>query len=223
MQAERLEVRARVHAALGDPSRLAIVDRLVLSDRAPSELQAELGIDSNLLAHHLRLLERVGLVHRVVSQGDKRRRYVRLAPERLPDLGVGGSLRVGRVVFVCTENIARSQLAAALWNHRAMGVPAASGGTDPKDHVHPGAIRAAASLGLDLRDARPGPIPRARRADLVVTVCDRAHERMVGAGPRSHLHWSIPDPVASRDERAFEVAAATLAARIERLAPALSL
>src|ERR1700730_7317217 len=48
--------RAQLHAALGDPHRLAIVDELALSDRAPSELAAMLGIDSNLLAHHLGVL-----------------------------------------------------------------------------------------------------------------------------------------------------------------------
>ncbi|MGH2722144.1 MAG: helix-turn-helix domain-containing protein [Actinomycetota bacterium] len=221
MQDELLVRRAGLHAALADPHRLAIVDRLVLSDRAPSELQAGLGVDSNLLAHHLGILERAGLVERVVSQGDRRRRYVRLVPETLTDLGVGGAVRVGRVVFVCTENVARSQLAAALWNHRHPGIPAASGGTEPGDHVHPGAIRAGAALGLDLRGARPGPVPRTGRGDLIVTVCDRAHERLRTGGPREQLHWAIPDPATSHDQRAFAVAAAALAARIERLASAV--
>ncbi|MGH2687812.1 MAG: helix-turn-helix domain-containing protein [Actinomycetota bacterium] len=210
--------RAGLHAALADPHRLAIVDRLVLSDRAPSELQAALRVDSNLLAHHLGVLERSGLVERVVSQGDRRRRYVRLVPETLTDLGVGGAVRVGRVVFVCTENIARSQMAAALWTQRRPGVPAASGGTEPGDLVHPGAVRAADALGLNLRDARPGPVPRTRKGDLVVTVCDRAHERLRAAVSGQYLHWSLADPAASHDEGAFEMAAEAIAARIERLA-----
>ncbi|MGZ5354378.1 MAG: ArsR/SmtB family transcription factor, partial [Actinomycetota bacterium] len=54
--------RAAVHAALADPSRLRIVDELAMSDRSPSELGAALGIGSNLLAHHVRVLEETGLV-----------------------------------------------------------------------------------------------------------------------------------------------------------------
>jgi DNA-binding transcriptional ArsR family regulator len=56
--------RARVHAALGDPARLAIVDRLVLGDASPSEIGRVLGLSSNLLAHHVKLLERAGVLER---------------------------------------------------------------------------------------------------------------------------------------------------------------
>ena len=77
-QGARLEARAATYAALGDPHRLAIVEELVLSDRAPSELGERFGLESNLLAHHLRVLEAVGLIERVTSDGDRRRRYLRL-------------------------------------------------------------------------------------------------------------------------------------------------
>ena len=126
-----------MHAALGDPHRLAITDALVSSDRAPSELAAMLGLDSNLLAHHLGVLEGCGLVERVTSQGDRRRRYVRLLPDPLAGLMVGTGLRATRIVFVCTENIARSQIAAALWNHLRPDVPATRAGTHPRAHIHP--------------------------------------------------------------------------------------
>jgi DNA-binding transcriptional ArsR family regulator len=56
--------RAQVHAALGEPARLAIVDRLVIGDAAPVELGHELGMASNLLAHHLKQLEAAGLLER---------------------------------------------------------------------------------------------------------------------------------------------------------------
>jgi hypothetical protein len=49
-----LEMRAARHAALGDPARLAIVDELSVSDRAPVELRRRLDMESNLLAHHSR-------------------------------------------------------------------------------------------------------------------------------------------------------------------------
>ncbi len=52
--------RAERHAALGDPARLAIIDELCRSDRAPVELLALVGLPSNLLAHHLDVLDQVG-------------------------------------------------------------------------------------------------------------------------------------------------------------------
>src|SRR6185437_9041553 len=66
MNAEAISIarRAAVYAALGDPARLAIVDALLLGDRSPSELGEALGMPSNLLAHHLRLLEQVGVIER---------------------------------------------------------------------------------------------------------------------------------------------------------------
>jgi DNA-binding transcriptional ArsR family regulator len=54
--------RVAVHAALADPGRLAIVDQLMSADASPSELQASLSMPSNLLAHHLKVLEGAGLV-----------------------------------------------------------------------------------------------------------------------------------------------------------------
>ncbi|MFI5040873.1 MAG: helix-turn-helix domain-containing protein [Acidimicrobiales bacterium] len=219
MQSVLLERRARLHAALGDPHRLAIIDGLVLSDRAPSELGALLGLDSNLLSHHLGVLERLGLIERVVSEGDRRRRYVRLIPAPLAELTVGTPVRVARVVFVCTENIARSQLAAALWNHLHPDLPAICGGTHPGQRVHPAAVRAAARRRLDLRHARPGPVPRTHRTDLVITVCDRAHEALPPSGRAARLHWSVPDPVASEDPAAFDSAADALDDRIHHLGP----
>ena len=73
-----LDVRAARHAALGDPIRLAIVDELTASDRSPVELRRLTGSESNLLAHHLDVLEDVGLIARKRSSGDQRRRYVQL-------------------------------------------------------------------------------------------------------------------------------------------------
>src|ERR687895_621008 len=88
MDAERTDVarRAAVHAALGDPGRLAIVDALVLGEASPSELQRLLDMSSNLLAHHVRVLERAGVVSRHRSEGDRRRSYLRLTPGSLEAL-----------------------------------------------------------------------------------------------------------------------------------------
>ena len=98
--------RARLHAALGEPARLAIVDRLVLGDAAPGELSRALGVPSNLLAHHVKLLEQAGVVERSRSEGDHRRTYLRLRPDALAHLAPAGAVRAPRVVFVCTHNSA---------------------------------------------------------------------------------------------------------------------
>ena len=136
--------RAAIHAALADSHRLELVDELAMSDRSPSELSASLAIGSNLLAHHLRVLEEAGIVERLSSAGDARRRYVRLIPDAVSVIVEPVATLVARhVLFVCTANSARSQLAAAVWNARHE-VPASSAGTRPAPSVRPEAIRAAA-------------------------------------------------------------------------------
>jgi len=210
-----IERRARLHAALGDPLRLAIVDELCLSDRSPAELGQLLDVASNLLAHHLDQLEATGLVRRSPSHGDRRRRYVQVCPDALAELSAPVTIHAERVVFVCTGNSARSQLAAALWL-QSSAVPAVSGGTDPADRINPGAIRVAERAGLTLASA-PGPVPPLRRGDLVVTVCDRAHEQLPRP-PGAVVHWSVPDPAVTRR---FADTLALLDDRIHRLAPAV--
>jgi protein-tyrosine-phosphatase/DNA-binding HxlR family transcriptional regulator len=215
-----IEQRAAVHAALGEPARLAIVEELAMSDRAPSDLSARFGLPGNLLAHHLDVLERVGLIERHVSAGDRRRRYVRLRRHALGDLAVGTARRHGgRALFVCTHNSARSQLAAALWRDRT-GDDATSAGTHPAARVHPGAVAAARRAGLDLSGARPQALDPDDLDDLdvdmVVTVCDRAHEEL--AAPEDWLHWSVPDPVEAGTAKAFDDALTELDRRVAAIA-----
>ncbi|MBE1493858.1 protein-tyrosine-phosphatase/DNA-binding HxlR family transcriptional regulator [Amycolatopsis lexingtonensis] len=217
-----LRARARVHAALGEPARLAIVDRLVLGDASPSELGRDLDLPGNLLAHHLNLLEQAGVVERSRSEGDRRRTYLRLRPASLAGLQPAGTLSAPRVVFVCTHNSARSQLAAALWARHST-VPAASAGTQPAERVHPRAVGIARARGLSLARARTSRIDEVLHDDdLVVAVCDNAHEEL---GPRAadRLHWSVPDPAGTDTDTAFDRAYDDLADRIDRLAPAVHL
>ena len=79
--------RAAVHAALGDPGRLAIVDALLLGEASPTELQQLLDMPSNLLAHHVRALEKVGVLARHRSEADRRRTYLALAEKVCIDNG----------------------------------------------------------------------------------------------------------------------------------------
>ncbi|MEV4201356.1 helix-turn-helix domain-containing protein [Micromonospora globbae] len=221
MSSERhsLETRARMHAALGDPARLAIVDTLLVGDASPGELARALDMPTNLTAHHLKVLQDSGLVARSRSEGDRRRTYVRLVPETLHDLLPAPTRTAPRVVFVCTHNSARSQLAAALWARRS-SVPATSAGTDPAPRVHPRALRTADRHGLTIAHRRPVHLTDVVRPDdLVVAVCDNAHEDL--GDDTAHLHWSVADPARTDTDEAFETAYQVLADRIDRLAPAV--
>ena len=211
--------RAAVHAALADPARLQIVDMLGAGDVSPSELTGMLAMPSNLVAHHLHVLEQAGLLERRRSEGDRRRTYLRLIPGALDALAGPPARTARRVLFVCTANSARSHLAAALWR-RASAVPAASAGTHPAAAIEAGAIAAAERHHLPLRRLRPRHIDEVRQAgDLVVTVCDRAREEL---GRLAAVHWSVPDPVPAGDPGSFDAALTELSHHVGRLAPRLA-
>jgi len=215
MTASEVELRAQRHSALGDPARLAILDELTVSDRAPIELSEMFDIPGNLLAHHLDVLEDVGLIGRTKSSGDGRRKYVHLVLSALDDLAPRRPVVLGAALFVCTANSARSQLAASLWESLLQS-PAMSAGTHPAAKVNPGAVAAAKRAGLDLSAATPQTLDEVGpREGLVITVCDRAHEEL-GDHP-DWLHWSIPDPVPLNTKAAFDRVVDELRKRIDSL------
>ena len=216
INSRRTAERAALHRALGEEHRLELVDCLLDSDRTPGELAALTGLPSNLLAFHLRGLEDAGIVERHRSEGDARRRYVRLRTEALEMAWPTRPMTPPeRVLFVCTHNSARSQFAEALWG-RVGGSATWSAGTTPAERVHPRAVAAARMYGVDLSGVRPkgyDEVPDS--VDLLVSVCDRAFESEVAvAGPR--MHWSVPDPIRGGD-RAFEAAFREIAHRVDRL------
>jgi hypothetical protein len=130
-------------------------------------------------------LDEAGLIRRVRSEGDCRRSYVQLAQDDpMVAALVSGHPATPpadeRVVFVCTHNSARSQFAAAAWA-RASTVPATSAGTHPADRVHPHAIRVGRRHGLALAGSSTAHVADVvRSGDLVVAVCDNAHEGAAG-------------------------------------------
>ncbi len=212
-----LDERSTVFAALGDRNRLAIIDELRSSDRTFQELAQSSGLPGNLAAHHLAVLEAAGLIERRVSEGDRRRRYISLRVERLEGLLPSSPVPLGPVLFVCTHNSARSQFAAALWRQRT-GRVSESAGTEPAARIHPRAVKAAREFGLDLEGAVPkGYEAIERTPDVVISVCDRAHEAGLPFSSPS-AHWSIPDPVRDGRLDAFRSAFASIAWRIDQLA-----
>lgn len=215
-----LELRAQVHAALADVTRLRIVDLLSVGNASATELATAIGVPSNLLAHHLRALEQADLVVRHRSEGDRRRSYLGLGPAATAELVTSAPVPAPeRLLFVCSANSARSHLAAALWR-QASPIEAASAGTEPADRINPGAVAVARRHRLPLPTVAPQSLDVAlRRGDLVVTVCDRAHEQLEARGWR---HWSVPDPVRVGTPAAFDAAYEDLAARVAALAPRLA-
>jgi len=226
-----LHRRVSRHAALGEPVRLAIVDRLVVEDASPGEFSSALGIPTNLLAHHLKVLTEAGLIRKERSEGDRRRWYVRLCwedPEVTTLVTAGGCPGpdlegVLRVVFVCTRNSARSPLAAAAWG-RVSPIPACAAGIRPDRTLHPRAVGLARRHDLDLSGTGPHRIVDVvRPGDLVIAVCDSAHEELC-PGPGGglcppyarHLHWAVPDPARQDTDEAFETTFAEILRRVGR-------
>lgn len=222
MNSERtseLVARARSHAALSDVNRLRIVDFLAHSDASFSQLGAAITMPSNLLAHHLGILQDAGIVSRHRSEGDRRRTYITLNrhdPHMSPDTAPNSAApKAQRVLFVCTANTARSHLAAALWRQSST-VETASAGTHPGQRINPAALAAAARHHLVLPNITPRLLQDTLRSnDLVITVCDRAHEELENYG---WAHWSIPDPVPHATEAAFDKTHHALSERIQTLA-----
>lgn len=107
-----------------------------------------------------------------------------------------------RVLFICTGNSARSQMAEGF--ARAMGIEAFSAGTHPKNTVHPLAIAVMAEKGIDISQHHPKSIDLefAKTVDLIVTVCSEADAECAQLPlPVPKVHWNLPDPAkANGDE-----------------------
>lgn len=118
-------------------------------------------------------------------------------------------------LFVCTQNSARSQLAAALWT-AITGKAAQSAGTRPAERVHKLAVSAARRAGLTIDNNAPRHIDSiTKRPSLTITVCDQVHEEL--DPPAQWLHWSLPDPVADGHAAAFDITVRALRQRITAL------
>ena len=215
------DFRARVakHAALADPARLRIVDLLTLGDLSPTELQAELGMPSNLLSHHLRTLEDAGLATRHRSEADKRRSYIRLAAGALEGLVPG-------VEHGCPPRPVRlhPQQRPVPAGRRALAPgqrnPLDLGGNAPRGPHRPGAVEVARRHGVDLADIAPAPLDEVAASGRLRR--DRVRQRPRGtARDLGGVHWSVPDPLRLGTEDAFERAFDDIAHRISDLAPRL--
>jgi ArsR family transcriptional regulator, arsenate/arsenite/antimonite-responsive transcriptional repressor / arsenate reductase (thioredoxin) len=224
----------------GDPVRWSLVRELAESDRRVRELTAALALPQSLVSYHLGRLRTAGVVAARRSAADGRDAYYRLDLDRCRDLlaDAGGALhpalgapsppaapvagRRRQILFLCTGNSARSQMAEALAEARSGGaVKAMSAGSRPKP-LHGSAVRVMAARGVDISAHVSKHLDAfaEERFDYVISLCDRVREVCPEFPGRPHtLHWSIPDPAAepvdaTDPDAAFERTAQELEARI---------
>lgn len=216
---EPISSRVAKFAAMGDPVRLTIVDLLQNQDLSPDALASGLGISSNLIAHHLKILTEVGVITRSRSQADGRRTYLHLNLGAFADLlPVAARITTPRVVFVCTENSARSVMAEALWREHS-DARVISAGTDPADRINPRTRTVVRRAGLTLEQREPRDLDDVLKpSDLIVSVCDTVNEKL-RKRPNQRLHWSIPDPARIGTDAAFSEIFEEIRARVSALAP----
>ena len=195
----------------GHPLRWRLLSELARSDRRVGELCEMAGRRQSLVSYHLRQLRDGGLVSTRRSAADGRDTYYVLDLGRCGELlsSAGVSLHPGlapgprrrearaRVLFLCTGNSARSQIAEALAEQLSDGgVSAASAGSHPKP-LHPNAVRVMRERGIDLAGRRSKHLSEfaGRRFDYVISLCDRVREVCPDfPGAPELIHWSIPDP-----------------------------
>ena len=235
---------------LADDLRWQIVSALARSDRRAQELVAQLGEPANLVSYHLKRLKQASLVRQRRSAADRRAVYYSLnlpqvqalyaqAGQALhPALGDGQAAAApkaqaqgaepnrptARVLFLCTHNSARSQIAEAILRHLSKGeVEAFSAGNEPTQ-LHPMAIQAMDKRGIDIRGQHSKHLSQylGQQFDYIITVCDLARESCpVFPGDPEQIHWSFPDPAAVEGtqarQRAFDTIATELITRINFL------
>lgn len=227
--------------------RWKILVLLGRSDYCVQELVRLVEQPQNLVSYHLRQLRGQNLVTERRSSADSRDIYYSLNFETLftlysaaadalhpalsssiseqLDIAAKRSDKPVRVLFLCTENSARSQIAEALTRYLSKGtVEAFSAGSHPTS-IHPFAIRVLAHLGIDTGTLRSKHFDEFREQsfDRIITLCDYVIEECpTFPGDPERIHWSFPNPAAvegTEDERyhAFEQLSLQLTTRIRLL------
>src|SRR3954454_5536844 len=234
----------------GHPLRWRLLSELASSDRRVGELCERAGQRQSLVSYHLRQLRDGGLVSARRSSADGRDTYYVLDFVRCGDLlaGAGAALHPGlalnarpgrsrarssattRVLFLCTGNSSRSQMAEALCEQLSDGaVSAVSAGSHPKP-LHANAVRVMRARGLDIAGRRSKHLDEfaGERFGYVISLCDRVREVCPEfPGAPSSIHWSVPDPAREpgSDRQtlpAFERAAAEIETRVGFLIEAIN-
>jgi protein-tyrosine-phosphatase/DNA-binding transcriptional ArsR family regulator len=210
----------------GHPLRWRLLSELAQSDLRVGELCELAGRRQSLVSYHLRKLRDGGLVTARKSSADGRDSYYVLDLARCRELlshagtalhpalgpsGIQDRAPNASVLFLCTGNSSRSQMAEALYPGEAV-----SAGSHPKP-LHPFAVEVMRERGIDISGRRSKHLSEfaGRRFDSVITLCDRVREVCPEfPGAPTAIHWSIPDPAREGARAAFERTAAELETRI---------
>jgi protein-tyrosine-phosphatase len=201
---------------LAHPLRWQVVNLLKISDLRDQELVEGTLQPYNLVSYHLRMLRTAGLVSLRKSDADSRDLYYSLDIDKLqeeyqsaavqlfPGWGwqvqteTGHLVETKRVLFLCTHNSARSQMAEAMLRHfGGNAYQTASAGSHPQK-VHPQAIAVMDDMGIDMRGQRAKHLNEFETVpfDMIITVCDRVREEKLAFQTSAvQIHWSIPDPI----------------------------
>lgn len=238
----------RFFKVLAHDVRWKILSVLTRSDYRGQELVQLLKQPQNSVSYHIQLLRSLDLVEERRSAADERCIYYSLNFERFQTLyfssadalhpalsasatqpqmkkELSHSQKPARVLFLCTHNSARSQMAEGILRSLSQGrIEAYSAGSQPRP-VHPSAVKALAALGMDISQQRSKQLDEVKEQtfDYIVTVCDRVREACpTFPSDPERIHWSIADPVAqqgSEEEQyhAFERVALELMTRIRYL------
>ncbi|MEM7801220.1 MAG: ArsR family transcriptional regulator, partial [Chloroflexota bacterium] len=200
----------------------------------------------NLVSYHLKKLKVAGLVKERKSSADRRDIYYSLSFDHLQqvlfasgqalhpgllskrpaptDIGSRKNQPTTRVLFLCTHNSARSQMAEGIFRAKSSARFAVFSAGDIVSEVHPLAIQAAAEIGFDISQQRSKhfKIFENNSFDHIITVCDQVRETCpVFPGDPLQIHWSLPDPVSVEGNKttryhAFVETGQELESRIEQ-------
>jgi protein-tyrosine-phosphatase/DNA-binding transcriptional ArsR family regulator len=236
---------------VGHPLRWQLLGELARSDRMVHELTGLVREPQNLVSYHLGKLRDARLVSARRSSADRRDAYYTVDLTRVGALlaATGAALHPGlhsppsppvvpwpgaapaRVLFLCTGNSSRSQMAEALARDRSGGmIEAHSAGSHPKP-IHHNAVRVMQEqhgISLDGHRSKHLSVFAHERFDRVISLCDRVREVCPEfPGCPEPIHWSMPDPAAGQSDDddsypAFRRTAAELETRIGFLLATLS-
>jgi protein-tyrosine-phosphatase len=227
--------------------RWQLLQALALTDMHVQELVETVQRPQNLVSYHLHKLLQQEILREHRSHADGREVYYSLDMDRIrssffsageslhPALGpemkpstskaVADQPKSLRILFLCTHNSARSQIAEAILRSKTNGkIEVFSAGTEATQ-IHPFAVRILDEMQIDSNAQYSKSIEKflGQQFDYIITVCDRAKESCpVFPGDPARIHWSIPDPaeVEGSEEaqyRAFRETGIQLVTRISYL------
>jgi len=231
----RVDTPPEVIKLLAHDLRWQLIQSLTIGDYRVNELVTMMEQPLNLVSYHLKQLREGQLVTMRRSEADGRDNYYSLDLDHLQGLYRDAGMAIHpalmgesqdtvslaskpRVLFVCTHNSARSQMAEGLMRQLGRGqIDVASAGSEPAT-IHPDAVRTMDALGIDIQSqyAKSFDEFANQSFDTIITVCDRAREVCpTFPGEGQELHWGFPDPVVIENDITRQQAFTEIAIRLQ--------